>query len=388
MKVVHIVTRLDFGGAQQNTLYTVSHLDPSHFDVVLACGQGGRLDEEAKALSQDSKRPFRLRFFPELVHPIHPMLDVIALLQLVQFFRQESPDVVHTHSSKAGILGRVAAKIAGVPVIVHTYHGFGFHDGQNPVFRSLALLLERFACVISSRVIFVSEANRKTARKLGLTSGHQEELIRSGVHLLDYPAKIEDRGAKKASLKCGMHKPMVVSVGNLKPQKNPEGFVRVAAKALAANPDLRFLFIGDGELRSRVESLVIAFRLHGKVFFPGWRDDVPEILSAADIFVLTSMWEGLPRALVEAMKSGVPSVCYATDGIVDLIRSGDNGYLIEPGAEEKMAGVIVELAGNPDLSARIGQAAARSIGPEFDIDAMVRSQESLYLELAGEAPVS
>jgi len=298
VKVVHVITRLDLGGAQQNTLYTVSHLDPSRFEVVLACGPGGRLDQEATKLSMNARRPFRLKFFPDLERPIRLAVDLIALLQLFQFFKTETPDIVHTHSSKAGILGRFAAWMAGVPIIIHTYHGFGFHDRQNPLLRCLLIWVERAACKVTDRVIFVSVSNQATAQGVGLLRPGQAVLIRSGVSLEGYPALNVDSGAKKASLGCGMHKPMIVSVGNLKPQKNPEGFVRVAAKALAVNPDLRFLFVGDGPLRSRVEALVIAHGLHGKVLFPGWRDDVPEILAGREFFLLTFLGGALRGFLV------------------------------------------------------------------------------------------
>lgn len=388
MKVVHIITRLDLGGAQRNTLYTVSHLDPARFEVVLAAGPGGKLDREALALAEDPQHPFRIKWFPELLHPIHPVCDIIALFQIFQFFKREAPDIVHTHSSKAGILGRLAAWMAGVPIIVHTYHGFGIHGGQNAALCGFLRLLERMACAMSSRVIFVSEENRKAANDWRLAKVDREVLIRSGVRLADYPARILDRGAKKASLGCGMHKTMIVSVGNLKPQKNPEGFVRVAAKAVALNPDLRFVFVGDGGLRSGVEALVIAHELYGKVFFPGWREDVPEILAAADIFVLTSLWEGLPRALVEAMKTGLPCVCFAADGIRDLIHDGQNGFLAPINDEDKIASLINELARDPDRAKAIGQAAAASIGKQFDIDEMVRQQESLYAQLFNDLQAS
>ena len=375
-KVVHIITRLELGGAQQNTLYTLEHLGPE-FEGVLASGTGGLLDGETRDAT------YRTRFFPELVHPISPAKDLIALLQLFAFLRAESPQIVHTHSSKAGILGRIAAWLAGVPVIVHTYHGFGFHEGQSAWRRGLYLALERAACRVSTRVVLVSEANRAKARELGLVREGQDLLIRSGVRINEFPMKLEDRGKKKASLNCGMHKPLVVSVGNLKPQKNPEAFVRVAAKVLAQDPDVRFLFVGDGELRSRVESMIVSHRLFGKIFFPGWRRDVAEIIAAADVFALTSLWEGLPRSLVEAMISGLPCVCFATDGVRDVIRDGDNGYLIKQEDETAMAERILELVRDPEKAKRLGKQAASTIGREFDIDEMVRRQERLYRELNG-----
>lgn len=376
-RVIHVITRLDFGGAQQNTLHTVSHLDPELFDVLLVTGRGGQLDDTAA----ERCAPARLRWLDSLVREISPAQDVLAFLQLASLFLQERPDVVHTHSSKAGILGRLAARLAGVPVIIHTYHGFGFNDFQPRLAKWLYVLLERLCCRSSDSLIFVSRANVEYARAHGLGRPERYKLIRSGVDLSAFPARLSDRAAKKAQLGFGRHKPLVVSIGNLKPQKNPADFLAVAQKVSAELPDAEFLFIGDGPLRTKLEYQVIASGLHNRFALPGWRTDAAEWLAAADVFVLTSLWEGLPRALVEAMKSGLPCVCYAADGVVDVLQDGVNGYLVSPGAVSAAAGRVVSLLKDPALRQSLGQAAAASIGPEFDISGMVAAQERLYDEL-------
>ncbi len=383
IKVAHLITRLDLGGAQQNTLHTVAHLDRSEFEPSLLCGPGGFLDEEAKTISRDAERPFQIHFFPDLRREVAPLRDLSALLRLTAHLLRHRPHLVHTHSSKAGILGRLAAFLARVPRVVHTYHGFGFHSRQNPLLRLFYVSLERLCVRLSDWTVFVSEENRRAAQGLGLAPAERHSIIRSGVDLKAYPAPLEDKGRKKASLGCGMHKPLVVSVGNLKPQKNPEAFLRMAAACLKEMPESRFLFVGDGELRSKLEVQVIARGLHGKVLFPGWRRDGAEILASADVFVLTSLWEGLPRALVEAMKTGLACACYATDGIKDLVRDGENGLLIMPNDEAELARKVLLLLRDEGLRRRLGESAARSIGPEFDIDGMVREQEKLYRRLLG-----
>ena len=378
LKVCHLITMLEFGGAQQNTLYTSTHLDPRRFEASLVTGPGGVLDDEARRSLP------RMIFAASLKRPVRALPDLAALGELWRILRAERPDVVHTHSSKAGILGRLAAFLAGVPVVLHTYHGFGFHDGQPPLLRRAYIAAERVCGALSHALIFVSEANRKTARALGLGDPASHVLIRSGIALSRFPAKVEERGRLKASVGAGMHKPLVLSVGNLKPQKNPEDFVLAARRVLDEHPEARFLFLGDGELRPRVEGLVIREKLHGKVLFPGWRRDTPELMAAADVFVLTSLWEGLPRSLVEAMRTGLPSVCYDTDGVRDLLRDGENGFLAPRGDVGTLARRVSELLSDEPLRRRLGEAAARSVGEEFDIDAMVRRQEDLYLRLARE----
>lgn len=372
-KVVHVVTRLDLGGAQQNTLYTVAHLDRSVYEPVLVCGEGGVLDPEAKTC--------RTVFLSSLVHPVSPVHDLLAYLELTSFFLREKPSVVHTHSSKAGILGRLAAWTAGVPVILHTYHGFGFHDRQNRLVRAVYVAVERLAARLSTASVFVSKSNIGYARKHGLLREEDESiLIRSGVKLSELPSQV-DKARLKTSAGIGMHKPLVVSVGNLKPQKNAADFVTLAAKVSAAVPEARFYFIGDGPQRKALEAKVFALGLEGRVLFPGWRRDVKEWLAAADAFVMTSLWEGLPRALVEAMASGVVPVCYATDGVNDLVVDGVNGVAVAPGDVDTMAQRLTRILQDDELRRDLARAAGAAIGPEFDIDGMVRSQEALYARL-------
>jgi glycosyltransferase involved in cell wall biosynthesis len=374
-KVVHLVTRLDLGGAQQNTLHTVRSLDRSRFEAVLACGRGGLLDDEASA-----DPGFRTVFVDSLRRDISPVHDLLALLELTKLLLAERPDVLHTHSSKAGILGRLAAALAGVPVVVHTYHGFGFHDRQPAAVKALYVFLERLCAGFTDALVFVSQANIAYAAAHGIVRPEDAVLIRSGVALAGLPAPV-DAAKLKMSAGIGMHKPLVVSVGNLKPQKNAGDFVSAAAAVLAEVPEARFVFLGDGPQRRALEARAFALGLEGKLLFLGWRRDTAQWLAAADVFVMTSLWEGLPRALVEAMKSGLPAVCYATDGVVDLIRDGENGFLVEAGDHAALAARVAALLKDAPRREALGAAAAASIGPEFDIDGMVRSQESLYERL-------
>ena len=377
-KVIHLVTRLDLGGAQQNTLHTVRNLDRSKFEAVLVCGPGGMLDEEVR-----NDPGIRAIFIESLYRDISPFYDLLALLELTKVLLAEKPAILHTHSSKAGILGRLAAALAGVPVVVHTYHGFGFHDRQPAFVKNVYVYLERLCARFTGALVFVSKANIAYAAKHSLVNPNDAVLIRSGVNLAGLPAKT-DAAKLKMSAGIGMHKLLVVSVGNLKPQKNAGDFVSAAAAVLAQVPEARFVFLGDGPQRRALEARAFTLGLEGKVLFLGWRRDTAQWLAAADVFVLTSLWEGLPRALVEAMKSGLPSVCYATDGVTDLITNDVNGYMVEPGNHAALAGHVTALLKDESLRKRLGGAAAAAIGPEFDIDGMVRSQEALYARLAHE----
>lgn len=383
IKVVHLITRLDFGGAQQNTLWTASHLDPEKYEAVLACGKGGELDSEARENSK--KGLYRVAFFSSLRREINPAADLAALFSLWAFLRKEKPDIVHTHSSKAGILGRLAARAAGICVL-HTYHGFGFNDFQNPLVKKIYVFLERWCARLSQALIFVSRSNLNYALKNGIGPESKFYLIRSGVDLSRFPASVPDPTLIKKELGFEPGSQLVLSIGNLKPQKNPLDFVSVAAKVASKIPWARFLFIGDGPLRNDVEKRARELGVFDKIRFPGWRKDAAEWISVSDVFVLTSLWEGLPRALVEAMRSGIPPVAYETDGISDLIKDGENGFSVSPGDYERLADRIIDILENADLRWRLGQRAKESIGPEFDINGMVRAQEKLYLQLLGLVP--
>ncbi|MFI5362731.1 MAG: glycosyltransferase family 4 protein [Elusimicrobiota bacterium] len=375
IKVAHVVTRLDFGGAQQNTLATVRGLDPARFDVLLVCGEGGYFDAEVRA-----DRGVRAVFLDSLVREISPLRDLLAFLELWKIFQSERPSVVHTHSSKAGILGRLAAALAGVPVVVHTYHGFGFHDRQNPAVKTAYVFLERLCARFTTRLVYVSRANAEYAQRHGLGSAAEAVVIRSGVKLSSFPASV-DAAKLKTAVGIGMHKPVVVSIGNLKPQKNAADFVAAAAKVSVRVPDARFVFLGDGPQRRALEAKAFALGLEGKILFLGWSRDGAQWLAASDVFALTSLWEGLPRALVEALRTGLPSVCYATDGVVDVLRDGVNGYLVPAGDVDAFADRLARLLEDADLRRRLGAAAAVSIGPEFDVETMIREQERLYERL-------
>jgi len=369
LKVAHIITRLDFGGAQGNTLYTAARLDPARFDAVVIAGPGGLLENKAGKA--------RLLTARSLVREISPARDLAAFFELRALLLKLKPDIVHTHSSKAGILGRLAAAAAGVPVVVHTFHGFGFHPLQNFLKRGFYVLLEKFCARLSHALIFVSRTNMETARQEGIGAPEKYRLIRSGVSLAGYPASGE-RAAKRAELGVAPSGLLVLSIGNAKPQKNPWHFLEAAARLAPAHPAARFVFVGGGEALGGLRAAAKARGLEKTCVFTGWRDDSAALLAAADIFAMTSLWEGLPRALVEALKSGLPSVCYAADGVADILRDGVNGFCVARGDLDAFCAALGRTLAEPELRARLAAGAAATDLAEFDIDLMVRQQEELY----------
>ena len=380
-RVCHVITMLELGGAQQNTLYTVAHMDRSLFEPSLVAGTGGLLDGEAAGLPGVD-----VSFVPSLRREIRPASDLRALLELRRLFRRLSPDIVHTHSSKAGILGRWAAHLAGVPVIVHSIHGFGFHPGQNPVRRRLLVAAERAVAPITTRFIGVSRANLDLGTRMGLFDPQRAMLIRSGIELRRFLDPAPARGLRE-EIGAGPDDPLAGMVACLKPQKAPEDFVVAAAIAARKVPSARFVLAGDGELRPKVERALRREGMEGRFHLLGWRRDIHEIIRQLDVLVLTSRWEGLPRVFPEAMAAGVPIVACRVDGAPEAVEDGQTGYLCQPGDVAGIAGRMVLLLKDRNMARAMG-AKGRSRVREWDIDEMVRQQELLYLDLLGSAASS
>jgi glycosyltransferase involved in cell wall biosynthesis len=380
--VAHIITKLELGGAQQNTLYTVSHLDPARFRPLLISGEPGILDREAENLPG-----VRFLQVPSLVRSMKPWLDTQALIRLTSVLRHVRPSIVHTHSSKAGILGRWAARLAGVPIIIHSIHGFGFTQYQNAITRRLLISLERSAASVTTQFIAVSEANRKLGIELGLFPAVRCSLIRSGIDLQAWSKVPVDVAAKRRQLGLDPRYPVVGMIAALKPQKAPLDFVRLAAWVNRDQPVTQFVLVGGGELRAAVEAEVSRLGLSGRFVLTGWRRDVQEILRCLDVFVLTSLWEGLPRVYLEALASGVPVVGTRVDGAAEVIADGQTGYLTEPGDVGAMAERVVYLLQHPDEARQLAER-GRAIPEEYDIHLMVQQQEAEYDRLMARLPRS
>ena len=373
-RVVHLITRLDLGGAQQNTLFCVRHHDRSRFDVSLWAGSGGRLDAEARAIGGAE-----VRLLPWLRHPIAPARDVAAVARLAAML--EGVDVLHTHSSKAGIVGRAAARLARVPAVVHTVHGWSFNASQPRTRRSIYVALERLAARATDRLVCVSESDREAGIALGIGDAMEYRVLRSGIDAELYAASAGARERLRREIGCSPSTVLVGGIGNLKPQKAPLDFIEAARLAHAADARLRFVYAGDGEQREEVERAIARASLGGTVRLLGWRDDVPDLLAALDVFLLTSRFEGLPRAALQAIAASVPVVATDTGGIGEVIATGEDGILVPVGDSRAAAAAVVRLAADPQERQRLAAHARRRLDASFDIRRMVGDLENLYEEL-------
>jgi glycosyltransferase involved in cell wall biosynthesis len=376
--VAVIITKLELGGAQRGVLALVSQLDRARFRPVLITGEPGALDEEARALPGVACYQI-----PSLVRPIHPLADLRALMALTRLLKQLEPVIVHTHSSKAGILGRLAAWLAGVPIIVHTIHGFGFTRYQHRLLRTVLIVVERVVSRFTTRVFSVSEANRRDGIGLGLFPANRCTVVRCGVDLEAFRRARVDVMAKRRELGVDPQRPLIGMVAPMKPQKAPLDFVRMAARVREARPDARFVFVGDGELRDAMETEIRRLGLTEWLRLTGWRRDVPELLRCLDLFVLTSLWEGLPCVYLEALSSGVPVVGTRVDGAEEVVKDGLTGYLVPPGDVSALADRVLALLADPEMARRMGRNGT-ALPREFDVHDMVRRHEEEYDRLLAE----
>jgi len=379
IRVLHPITRLIVGGAQENTLFTAQRLDPARYRVEALCGP--QTGSEGSLIEEARQSGVRLVILPTLVRQISPLNDLRALLALRRIMLQGGYAIVHTHSSKAGLLGRLAARLAGVPHIVHTVHGWSFHEHMHPFVRRLYIQLERWAAAFSAALITVSEADMQTGLRLGIGQPAQYRLIRSAIPLDQFDPALYDRAAVRRELGIAPEEVVIGSVGRFSPQKNPLAWARVAGRVARACPQARFLLVGDGPLRGEVEATLAAEGLAKRTLLPGLRRDVARWLSAMDLFLITSLWEGLPRVLPQAMALRLPVVANRTGGAAEAVQDGRTGWLVEvedlPAAAER----CLELARDPVMRREFGASARQLALERFDLRQMIAQIEALYAEL-------
>ncbi len=378
IRVLHPITRLIVGGAQENTMLTAQLLDPARWQVdVLSGPQTG---SEGSLIETVRERGIPLIIEPSLVREVNPLQDLRALFRLIRLMRQGRYTIVHTHSSKAGIVGRWAAKLAGVPIIVHTVHGWGHHERQHPLIRAYYILLEKLTLPITDKLIVVSPLNTEKGLADGIGRPEHYAVIRSGIELERFGHPQVDRATTRAAWNIPLDAPVVGTVTRLSAQKAPLDFVRAAAQVAAAVPNVYFLMVGDGPLRAEVEKVARDLGIRERLVLTGLRRDVPEQLAAMDIFALSSLWEGLPRVLPQAMASGLPVVATATDGSIEAVTDGENGFLVPPGQPAILAESLIRLLRDPALARQMGEAGRQRVA-EFDVRTMVAQIDQLYQEL-------
>lgn len=377
--VLHAITRLIVGGAQENTLFTAVRLNAARFRVDVVSGP--QTGVEGSLIDEARVQGIPLTILPDLLRQVSPIHDLRALSMLARLIRNGGYTIVHTHSSKAGILGRLAARWAGAPIIIHTIHGWSFHDHMPPITRRIYILLERWMARFTDALIVVAEIDIKKGLRAGIGRREQYHLVRSAIPLEAFDPTQVDRAVIRQELGLPLDAPVVGTIGRFSSQKNPLDWVRVAGIVGRARPMVRFLLVGDGPLRRQVEASLAQEGLTDRTILTGLRRDTPRLLAAMDLFMLTSLWEGLPRTIPEAQAMGLPVVANHADGTTEAIQDGVSGYLCHPGDLQGMAQCILGLVDDPVMRAEMGARGRARALAGFDLQVMIDEIERIYQRL-------
>jgi glycosyltransferase involved in cell wall biosynthesis len=315
---------------------------------------------------------------------INPIVDLAAIVKLALLMRGQGFDIVHTHTSKAGIVGRLAAKAAGVPIVVHTVHGFPFHEGMSGIKEHTYALIERFAALFCDLLLSQSSEDIELASRYRICLPDKILYLGNGIDLDQFdPARVQKgRPALQALRKdfqIGQH--TVLMIAELQPRKAGGDFLRAAEHVLSMLPHVRFLLVGDGPLKDRLEMMVNDLGLKGKVLMPGFRQDIPELLALTDVYVLSSISEGMPRSVIEAMAMGKPVVATNVRGTREVVEHGKTGLLVPARKPEALATAIVQVLQDKERATEMGQAGRNRAEKYFDENLVFERIESSYRRL-------
>lgn len=381
MRVTHVITRLIVGGAQENTIATVlGLLGVPGVEVDLISGP--TTGPEGSLESRVAHPPGLLTIAPALVRPVHPWLDVVAWRQLTRLLRARRPDIVHTHSGKAGLLGRLAAKSARVPLILHTIHGpsFGAFQGRaaNLAFRSA----ERVAGQMTDHFVVVADAMKRQYLTAGIGTEDQYTRIFSGFNLRPY-LDAENAPALRQRLGLRPDDFVIGKIARLFQLKGHDDLFQIAPDLVRQVPRIKFLLVGDGRWRQRFEAMARTPELAGHFVFTGLvpPEDVPRYVGVMDALAHLSLREGLPRALPQALAAGKPVVAYDCDGASEVCRDGETGFLIRPGDTAALMTALIRLAERPDEARRLGRMGREFVSRHFPVERMVDAVHALYVRL-------
>ncbi|MEW5736093.1 MAG: glycosyltransferase family 4 protein [Thermodesulfobacteriota bacterium] len=382
-RILHVITRMDRGGSAQNTLATCQGLADRYrqtlvFGPTLESEMGPEEQAEvSRELAEAQDRGVEVLVAQDLVRAISPLKDAGALRELFRIIRERRPQIVHTHSSKAGLLGRLAARAARVPAVIHTPHGHVFSGHFGPAASRVFLAVERAAARITDRTVALTEGERNDYLALKVGAPESIVVIHSGVPLERFSRQSSTPADARESLGLGPDGPVVGTVGWLLPIKGPGTLLAAMGRVWETHPDAVLVYVGQGPLQEELAREASRMGKGKNVIFTGWRSDVENLLPAFDVFVLASENEGMGRAVVEAMAAGKPVAASRVGGIPDLVRDGETGFLVPPGDSPALAGAIETLLADPARASAMGEK-GRELAPAFSLSAMLEKLDRLY----------
>lgn len=372
-KILYIITQSELGGSQRYVLDLANHLKDNNYDIIVASGQTGHLLDECK------KKSIQTHIFKNLVRPIHPIKDLFAFLEIYSFIKKEKPEIVHLNSSKAGILGAVAAKAAGVKKVIYTVHGFVFLEPVAKWKKMCYIFAEKFSSLFKDAIICVSQYDKRMGVHYKIAPEKKFITIHNGINPINFLPKEEAR--KK--LFTGYQLPVtdykiIGTIANFYPTKGLTYLIQAAKKIIETFPQTLFLIIGDGEGRKILENEIARLGLKKNVLLLGRIPDAPQYLCAFDIYVCSSVKEGFPYSIIEAMSAGLPIIATNVGGIPELLNA-DCGIPAEPKNPRVLADAIQKLLNDQGLARTLGLNAQNIAQKDFSLQTMIEKTHQIYL---------
>ena len=380
IRILRIIARLNVGGPAMHTILLTKLLSADRFFSTLISGQVSPSEGDMHYLADEQGvSPY---IIPELGREIRWRDDVIALWKLYRLMRTQRPTIVHTHTAKAGMLGRVAAKLAGVPIIVHTFHGHVFHSYFSRRKTQFFLWIERILGKVTDAIITVSPKQREEILSYGIGHPDKVRAIGLGLELEQFVNDQVQRGKLRQDLHIAPEAPLIGIIARLAPIKGHTYFLEAARQVIEKHPYAQFVVVGDGELRGELEHYTDTLGIRSHVHFTGFRRDLPEIYADVDVVVLSSLNEGSPLTLIEALAAGKPVVASQVGGVGDLVQHEQSGFLVPPKDSKLLAeGIMRMLTLSQDERAQMGMNGRNSVYPKYHISTLVKNVETLYKEL-------
>jgi glycosyltransferase involved in cell wall biosynthesis len=380
IRIAQVITRLDRGGAPDIINIIFSRLGQDKFALKLISGRTTQPSSEIRQMLEADSADIVL--INKLRRAVNPINDLIAFIRLYQLFKKEEFDIVHTHTAKAGVLGRLAAKFAGIPCIVHTAHGHNFYGYFSPLVSRMVVILERAMACLTDKIIVLTELEKRDFLEFKICAPEKISVVNSGLEIRNYSSLSVNVKEKKSQLGLGENIAVVGMIGRLEPVKGPQYFIESAKRVLEAYPNVKFLVAGDGSLRNKLETRCRQSGIWDKFIFTGWQEDITQILAILDILVLPSLNEAVGRILIEAGACGVAVVATKVGGVPEIVKDGQTGILVSPRDPEALADAVILLLKDEEKRKSMGRLARGWIDDKFSASRMIERISDVYAALA------
>ncbi|HOC93769.1 MAG TPA: glycosyltransferase family 4 protein [bacterium] len=380
IKILRIIARLNVGGPAIQAISLNRELNNNEFESTLVYGTVSEGEEDiTKFPGMQVERGILL---PGLGRELHPLKDISTLLALIRIVRRERPDIIHTHTAKAGAVGRVAGVLCGVPILIHTFHGHVFHGYFSPLKTSIFKFIEKILAAFTTRIITISPAQKEEIQSLLGLSEKKFAVIPLGFNLDKFEkCKELSSGEFRKAINAGPEDFVITIVGRIVPIKNHALFLKVARLLLEKHNNLRFAIVGGGELQEQTEALARQLGISERVVFAGWWSEIEKVYADTDITVLTSDNEGTPVCLIESLSAGVPVVSTDVGGVRDVVKDGESGLIALPADSSSLFAAIDELILNPELRMRMGERGRIAMRQRYSFDKLKSDIIAFYKSL-------